>query len=78
MKEITGHVSDAAHKYQSTSDAQRMSLSEIIQGDVPMSLNCHKQNSMEVVEVPKEVPNEVKYALPKLVLPKVVKSDSKV
>ena len=32
VKEIMGHVSDAVHKYQTTSDQQRMAVSDIIQG----------------------------------------------
>ena len=33
IKEITGHVSNAVGKYEITSDAQRMELSSIIQGE---------------------------------------------
>ena len=71
VKEITGHVSDAVHKYQTTSDEQRMAVSKIIQGDV-----CEKKLSeapeMEVVEQPKELSNDEKFKLKPLKLPVIV------
>ena len=33
IKEVTGHISDAVEKYETTSDAQRMRISSIIQGE---------------------------------------------
>ena len=54
MKEITGHVSDTVHKYQTTSDEQRMVVSEIIQGNEPQR-KLSEAPCMEIVELPKEV-----------------------
>ena len=72
VKEITGHISDAVHKYQTTSDAQRMAVSDVIQGNAP---KLSQANPMEVVPVPSQPSNEVKFVLPKLQLPvQVVKS----
>ena len=74
MKEVTGHILDAVHKYQETSTDQKMHLSEIIQGDVePIKLS--QVQSMEVVEAPKTISNEDKFKLPKFVLPVNVKND---
>ena len=68
VKEFTGHISDAVHKYQQTSDQQRMKASSIIQGDVPPVL-LSQAKAMEVVESPKEVNLEEKFKLPKFELP---------
>ena len=68
MKEITGHISDSVHKYQTTSDQQRMSLSEIIQRDVPV-VKLSQAAPMEIIEPP-EVPTlEGKYAIQRFKLP---------
>ena len=68
VKEITGHVSDAVHKYQTTSDEQRMKLSEIIQGDVePVKLS--QAAPMEIVDEVKESNLADKFKLDKLKLP---------
>ena len=42
IKEVTGHVSNAVEKYEITSDAQRMEVSEIIQGDSKLVENVEK------------------------------------
>ena len=68
VKEITGHVSDSVHKYQTTSDDQRMHLSSIIQGDV-LPIKLSQAEPMHVVEEPKSVPVENKFHLGKLKLP---------
>ena len=67
VKEITGHISDAVHKYQVTSDEQRMGLSNIIQGshNVP---NLSQAEPMMVVNEPKKVSDEEKFKLPELQL----------
>ena len=71
IKEITGHVSDAVNKYQSTSDDQRMHVSSIIQGDVvPVKLS--QAEPMSVVLDSKKVSDE-KFKLPKFKLPINVK-----
>ena len=76
IKEITGHVSDSVHKYQTTSSDQRMHLSSIIQGDVtPIKLS--QAELMAVVdEVPKKS-NEEKFVLPKLKLPVAINKEGK-
>ena len=66
VKEITGHISDAVHKYQTTSDQQRMGASSVIQGDLkPKKLS--EADQMQIVESPNIAPNEKKFSLPKLV-----------
>ena len=68
VKEITGHVSDAVTKYQTTSDMQRMSVSSIIQGDVqPFKLS--QAEGMQVVQEDKPISNQEKFMLPKFELP---------
>ena len=68
VKEITGHISDAVDKYQVTSDAQRMALSSIVQGNVN-EVKLSQSEPMQVVDDVKSVSNEEKCKLPKLVLP---------
>ena len=68
VKEITGHISDAVHKYQCTSTSQKMKVSEIIQGDVK-EIKLSQSEPMEIVESPKLPSLEEKCKLPKLVLP---------
>ena len=63
VKEITGHVSDAVNKYQSTSDAQRMAVSSIIQGDSP---KLSEAAGFEIVQDSPKISDEVKFKLPKL------------
>ena len=70
MKEITGHVSDTVHKYQTTSDEQRMVVSEIIQGHEPQR-KLSEAPCMEIVELPEEVSVEEKFRLEPLKLPSV-------
>ena len=67
VKEITGHISDSVNKYKTTSDEQHMSLSEIIQGDVPV-VKLSQAPPLEIVDAPKVATLEEKCALPKLVL----------
>ena len=68
VKEITGHISDAVHKYQKTSIHQKMEVSKIIQGDVkPIKLS--EAAPMEIVESPKVVSLEDKCKLEKIELP---------
>ena len=76
IKEITGHISDAVEKYQTTSDDQRMAASAIIQGDVN-EVKLSQAEPMMVVESSKPVGDEVKFALPKLELPVSSKNDVK-
>ena len=68
VKEVTGHVSDAVHKYQTTSDEQRMNLSEIVQGDVK-EVKLSQADQMQIVEPPKALSDYQKFSLPKLILP---------
>ena len=68
VKEITGHVSDAIHKYQTTSDQQRMDLSSVIQNGV-RDIKLSQADHMEVMEVSKDVSVDEKFKLPKLKLP---------
>ena len=68
VKEITGHISDAVHKYQKTSTDQKMEVSKIIQEDIkPIKLS--EASPMEIVESPKKVTLEDRCKLEKLVLP---------
>ena len=76
VKEITGHISDAVHKYQETSDEQRMGLSDVIQG-VANQVKLSQSPGMEVVTPPKEVSDEEKFRLPKLELAGKVEYESK-
>ena len=69
-----GHVSDAVHKYQQTSDKQKMEVSGIIQGEIG-EIKLSQAEPMHVVEVPKEASIEEKFKLPKLVLPIGTKSE---
>ena len=67
-KEIMGYISDSVYKYQTTSDAQKMHASSIIQGEVkPIKLS--EASPMEIVESPKSVPLEEKCKLERLTLP---------
>ena len=76
IKEITGHVSDAVHKYQTTSDQQRMTVSEIIQGNGP---KLSQASPMGIVEDQPKVADEVKFALPKFEMPiKITQSVSEI
>ena len=72
VKEITGHISDAVHKYQTTSDAQKMHVSDIIHGNVK-PINLSQAPQMELVPAVKPVSNEEKFKLEPLKL----KVDSK-
>ena len=67
VKEITGHISDAVHKYQVTSDEQRMGLSDVIQG-APKAVKLSESSPMSVVEPPKPLSDEEKFKLPKVQL----------
>ena len=68
IKEVTGHISDAVTKYQETSDAQRMHVSSVIQGDVkPIKLS--EAEPMEVVQDVKVPSIEDRCKLERLVLP---------
>ena len=72
VKEITGHVSDAVHKYQTTSDAQRMLASDVIQGKIP---KLSESPGMEIVpDIPKGCPED-KFKMPRLQL--CVKNEKK-
>ena len=76
VKEVTGHISDAVHKYQSTSDQQRMQVSAIIQGDVP---KLSQAPAMEIVEDPSKLNWDSKFKLEKFELPvKTVERDCEV
>ena len=68
IKEITGHVSDAVHKYQTMSTDQKMHMSSIIQRDVtPIKLS--QEEPMAVVkEVQKSLMRKI-FKLPKFKLP---------
>ena len=76
VKEVTGHVSDSVYKYQTTSDAQKMSVSSIVQGDIP-PIKLSEAAPMEVVQYHKEKPLEEKCKLDKLVLPIQVQKQGK-
>ena len=64
IKEITGHISDSVHNYQTTSDAQRMHASAIIQGD-DVEKKLSESAAMQIVELPEQKTNEEKFKLPK-------------
>ena len=68
IKEITGHISDAVEKYQTTSDEQRMHASAIIQGEVK-EVKLSQSEPMMIVEDKKPINNDDKFKLPKLQLP---------
>ena len=68
VKEITGHVSDAVHKYQNTSDEQQMRASNIIQQGVE-NIKLSEAEPMVLVSEPSKVSNCEKFKLPKLKLP---------
>ena len=71
IKEVTGHISDAVEKYETTSDAQRMRISSIIQGE---------SHSDGCVEVEEQVGNKEK--IPKIELkinePREERANSKI
>ena len=50
IKEVTGHISDAVEKYETTSDRQRMEISSIIQGE-----QCAEVEVNEAQEVKKKM-----------------------
>ena len=68
VKEITGHVSDAVHKYQTTSDEQCMNIGKNVQGGV-QNIKLLEAVPMEVVEEPCKSSVDDKLKLPKLKLP---------
>ena len=76
VKEITGHVSDAVNKYQSTSDEQRIGVAAIIQGDVNEK-KLSEAVQMEVVPQVESISIEEKFKLPKFKLPVSTRSEGK-
>ena len=74
IKEITGHVSTAVEKYETTSDQQRMHLSNMLQGGVH-ERKLSEAPPMQVVEDVKNISIEEKFKLPKLVINKCDKSE---
>ena len=77
IKEVTGHISDVVSKYETTSDAQRMRVSSVIQGDVP-PIKLSEASPMEIVQVPKPISNEEKCKLERLELPIQVEKSNKI
>ena len=68
VKEITGHISDVVHKYQQTSDVQRMNVSLIIQNDKD-SVKLSEASPMEVVPGPSKKDDHEVFKLKPFKLP---------
>ena len=77
VKEITGHISDAVHKYQETSDCQRMDASSIIQGEGKVA-KISESPPMEVVAAPQKKSDAEIFKIQPLKLPKVGDESSEV
>ena len=74
VKEITGHVRDAVHKYQTTSDEH---VSKIVQEGV-QNIKLSEAAPMEVIEEVSKPNNDDKFKLPKFKLPVSGKKDAAV
>ena len=74
IKEITGHISSAVEKYETTSDQQRIHLSNILQGGVH-ERKLSEAPPIQVVEDVKNISIEEKFNLPKWVINQCDKSE---
>ena len=68
VQEITGHISDSVHTYQTMSDFQRMGVSGIIQGDINVT-KLSEVAPMELVVDTKKKTDAEKFELSKFELP---------